>query len=127
MEKTLARSHIRIRHMPLGIKRRRQLADSDATEPFAQWIPTCNEEIFVRGGCSNSGALGECSLQLNLRSQRSHHRRSLDNIFSSNLRHARIIWGELRTSAMRSLRDLSHAHALSVTAGKYDSWTVGGM
>ena len=68
--------------------------------------------------CSNRQNIpSNRSLQLNLRSQESRRRRSLDNIFRSNLRHARIIWGELRTSAMRSLRDLSYTHALSVTAG----------
>jgi hypothetical protein len=57
------------------------------------------------------------SLPLNLRSQKYRRRHLLDNIFRSNLRCARIIWGEIRTSAIRSLRDLSYAHALSVTAG----------
>lgn len=57
------------------------------------------------------------SFKPNLRSQKSRRRLSLNNIFRSNLRHARSIWGELRASAMRSLRDLSHAHALSVAAG----------
>jgi hypothetical protein len=76
------------------------------------------KEIRSKGGCSNRRSIpSNRSLQLNLRSQEARHRHSLDNIFRSNLRHARIIWGELRTSAMRSLRDLSYAHALSVTAG----------
>jgi hypothetical protein len=55
--------------------------------------------------------------KLNLRSQKSHRRQSLDNNYRANLRHARSIWGELRASATRSLRDLSYAHALSVAAG----------
>jgi hypothetical protein len=76
------------------------------------------KDIRSKGGCSNRRNIpSNRSLQLNLRSQKSRRRHSLDNIFRSNLRHARIIWGELRTSAMRSLRDLSYAHALSVTAG----------
>jgi hypothetical protein len=76
------------------------------------------KDIRSKGGCSNRrNSPSNRSLQLNLRSQKSRRRHSLDNIFRSNLRHARIIWGELRTSAMRSLRDLSYAHALSVTAG----------
>ena len=76
------------------------------------------KDIRGRGRCSNRRSIrSNRSLQLNLRSQESRHRHSLDNIFRSNLRHARIIWGELRTSAMRSLRDLSYAHGLSVTAG----------
>ena len=62
-------------------------------------------------------SLSNGSFKLNLRSQKSRRRLSLDNIFRSNLRHARSIWGELRASAIRSLRDLSHAHALSVAAG----------
>ena len=57
------------------------------------------------------------SFKLNLRSQKSRRRHSLENIFRSNLRHARGVWGELRASARRSLRDLSYAHALSVAAG----------
>src|SRR5258708_4646483 len=57
------------------------------------------------------------SFKLNLRSQKSSRRHSLENIFRSNLRHARGVWGELRASARRSLRDLSYAHALSVAAG----------
>src|SRR5216684_9346150 len=57
------------------------------------------------------------SFQPNLRSQKSRRRHSLDNIFRSNLRHARSIWGGLRASTIRSLRDLSYAHALSVAAG----------
>ena len=76
------------------------------------------KDIPIKGGCSNRQNIpSNRSLQLNLRSQESRRRHSLDNIFRSNLRHARIIWGELRTSAMRRLRDLSYAHALSVTAG----------
>ena len=76
------------------------------------------KDIPIKGGCSNRQNIpSNRSLQLNLRSQKSRRRHSLDNIFRSNLRHARIIWGELRTSAMRRLRDLSYAHALSVTAG----------
>jgi hypothetical protein len=57
------------------------------------------------------------SFHLNPPSRKSHSRRSRNNIFRSNLRHARTIWGELHATATRSLRDLSHAHALSVTAG----------
>jgi hypothetical protein len=69
-------------------------------------------------GCSNRRNIPlNRSLRLKLRSQKPRDRHSFDNIFRSNLRHARIIWGELPTSAMRSLRDLSYAHALSVTAG----------
>jgi hypothetical protein len=76
------------------------------------------KDICSKGGCSNRRSIpSNRSLQLNLRSQKSRPKRSLDSIFRSNLKHARIIWGELRTSAMRSLRDLSYAHALSVTAG----------
>jgi hypothetical protein len=70
-------------------------------------------------GCSNRRNIpSNRSLQLNVRSQKSGRRHSLDNIFRSNLRHARIIWGEIRTSAIRNLRDLSYEHALSVTAGE---------
>src|ERR1700693_5042780 len=57
------------------------------------------------------------TFKLNSRSQESRPKHSLDMIFRSNLRSARILWGGLRASAMRSLRDLSHAHALSVAAG----------
>ena len=57
------------------------------------------------------------SFTLNPRSRKSRRRRSCNNIFRSNLRHARTIWGELRASATRSLRDLSYVHALSVAAG----------
>jgi hypothetical protein len=57
------------------------------------------------------------SFKPNLRSQKPRGRLSLENIFRSNLRHARRVWGELCTSSMRSLRDLSYVHGLSVAAG----------
>jgi hypothetical protein len=62
-------------------------------------------------------SLSNSSFKPNLRSQKSRRRLSLDNIFRSNLRNARSIWGDLRASAKRSLRELSYAHALSVAAG----------
>jgi hypothetical protein len=55
---------------------------------------------------------------LNPRSRKSSRKRSGNNLFRSNLKHARTIWGELRVGAMRSLRDLSYSYALSVAAGE---------
>jgi len=74
----------------------------------------CSEEGCKDRRCTPSTR----SFKLHLRSQKSRRRHSLDNIFRSNLRHARGIWGELRASATRSLRELSYAHALSVAAGE---------
>jgi hypothetical protein len=104
--------------MPLGIHDA-SAHNMVATHPFCTMENYMQrKDIRSKGVCSNRrNSPSNRLLQLNPRSQKSHPRHSLANIFRSNLRHARIIWGELRVSAIRSLRDLSYAHALSVAAG----------
>jgi hypothetical protein len=77
------------------------------------------KDIRKEAGCNgNRNSPSIHSFKLNPRSQKSRCRSSLNNIFRSNLRHARRIWGDLHANAMRGLRDLSYAHALSVAAGE---------
>jgi hypothetical protein len=53
---------------------------------------------------------------------------SLNNIFRSNSRNARSIWGEPSASTMSSLKELTYAHGLSVVAGDlqllYGKWYI---
>jgi hypothetical protein len=51
------------------------------------------------------------------RSRKSNRKLPLANMLRSNLRLARRLWGEVGANEMRSLKDLSYAHALSVAAG----------
>ncbi len=39
------------------------------------------------------------------------------DVLRSNAKYARVIWGELSNATLRSLKDLSHRHSLSVVAG----------
>jgi len=105
--------------MPVGIHRTRWFVALAATHPF------CTTENYMQRKDIRSQE--RCyarpstpsirSITFNPRSRKPRRSRSCNNLFRSNLRHARTIWGELRASATRSLRDLSCAHALSVAAG----------